>query len=79
MEREKGGRKGKEVGKEGREGEEGKVGKKKWWAGRLSVVGHFLQYKMYITYTCDAFCTGWRNICMDFTFFTTFRNGISML
>jgi len=30
------------------------------------------------TSTCDALCTGWWNICMDLTFLTTFRNGISM-
>ena len=30
-----------------------------------------------ISMQCEACWTGWWNICMDFTFFVVFRNGIS--
>ena len=80
--REKKEERGRREGKEGemaREKERKENGSKRHCAMDTVYSDIFCNTKCYTIYTCDAFCTGWRNICMDLTFFTTFRNGISML
>ena len=53
----------------------GGSGGRRWvGGGRWEVVGSDISMQWL---TCEACWTGWWNICMDFTFFVVFRNGIS--